>query len=88
MNFEDYADAAASTAVYPGSGEFNGLAYAALGLAGEAGEAAEKIKKLWCDNGVANLVAQLAIVAPELLDLLGHFPQLPRPSQERRRPVR
>lgn len=51
MDFDAYQDAADLTAVYPGKGEFTGLAYAALGLNGEAGEAAEKVKKLWRDGG-------------------------------------
>jgi NTP pyrophosphatase (non-canonical NTP hydrolase) len=50
MDFYDYAAEAKKTAVYPGSGEYNGLAYAALGLAGEAGEVADKVSKLWRDN--------------------------------------
>jgi NTP pyrophosphatase (non-canonical NTP hydrolase) len=51
MDFDEYAAKAKETAVYPGHGEFNGLAYATLGLVGEAGEVAEKVKKLWRDNG-------------------------------------
>ncbi len=43
MNFDDYQAAARSVAVYPNIG--NNLVYPVLGLNGEAGEVAEKLKK-------------------------------------------
>lgn len=50
MQMNYYQDCALATAVYPS--EF-GLGYTALGLAGEAGEVANKIKKVFRDdNGV------------------------------------
>jgi NTP pyrophosphatase (non-canonical NTP hydrolase) len=52
MTFEEYHQLIADTANYPGVG-FN-LVYPALGLAGEAGEASEKVKKLWRDHGVTS----------------------------------
>ena len=42
MKFDDYQDKTEETAVYP---EENAIEYLALGLNGEAGEVAEKIKK-------------------------------------------
>lgn len=48
MRVEDYESIIQQTAVYP---KKIGLLYTALGLCGEAGEVAEKIKKLYRDNG-------------------------------------
>lgn len=42
MEFDHYQDKTEETAIYP---EENALSYLALGLNGEAGEVAEKIKK-------------------------------------------
>lgn len=47
MNVEEYQDIIQKTAIYPTE---VGLAYCALGLTGESGEVAEKIKKLYRDN--------------------------------------
>ena len=51
MRLNDYQDEARKTAIYPID---DGLTYTALGLCGEAGEVAEKIKK-WIrgDNGIS-----------------------------------
>jgi NTP pyrophosphatase (non-canonical NTP hydrolase) len=51
MDFATYEEKARSTAIYPNKG--NNLIYPVLGIAGEAGEVAEKVKKLIRDsNGV------------------------------------
>jgi NTP pyrophosphatase (non-canonical NTP hydrolase) len=48
MNFEDYQSAAGTTALYPR--RFQNLEYPTLGLAGEAGEVANIVKKIQRDD--------------------------------------
>jgi NTP pyrophosphatase (non-canonical NTP hydrolase) len=50
LTFNDYQKVARTTAVFPGNGTVAGPMYLALGLCGEAGEVAEKIKKLFRDG--------------------------------------
>jgi len=50
MEMNEYQDAAQETAIYPKS---HGLEYTALGLAGEAGEYANKVSKVLRDGGGA-----------------------------------
>jgi len=52
MDFTEYQEKAAVTAVYPGQNSLIGLTYAALGLNGEAGELGELVKKLWRDEQI------------------------------------
>lgn len=49
MSFNKYQELAEETAIYPKEGK---IIYPALGLAGEAGEVANKIKKLIRDEGL------------------------------------
>jgi NTP pyrophosphatase (non-canonical NTP hydrolase) len=53
LTLDDYQSRAFSTAVYNGRGSstWQALAYAGLGAAGEAGEIANKIKKMQRDDG-------------------------------------
>jgi NTP pyrophosphatase (non-canonical NTP hydrolase) len=46
----EYQQGAATTAIYPGRGTTMGLVYTVLGLAGESGEIANKVKKVLRDN--------------------------------------
>lgn len=48
MNFDEFQKIVKKTSIYPNQG--NNVAYATLGLAGEAGEVADKVKKLIRDN--------------------------------------
>jgi len=75
MTFDDYQMQATTTARYPGQGEFTGLAYVALGLNGEAGETAEKVKKMWRDNGEMTEETRAGIIK-ELGDTLWYAAQI------------
>lgn len=68
MDFNDYQLSALTTAVYPNRG--NNFAYPALGLAGEAGEVADKLKKVIRDNDGALTDPVREAVAKELGDVL------------------
>lgn len=48
LNFREYQNAAAQTAIYPNKG--NNLPYVVMGLMGEAGEIANKAKKILRDD--------------------------------------
>jgi NTP pyrophosphatase (non-canonical NTP hydrolase) len=62
MNFKDYQDLSADTAVYPGKGTLVGLMYVGLGL-GEAGEAQGKIKKILRDDYDARDMEHIGSIA-------------------------
>ena len=47
MNFDEYQAAAHATAIYP---QEVALAYVTMGLVGEAGEIANKVKKIYRDH--------------------------------------
>jgi NTP pyrophosphatase (non-canonical NTP hydrolase) len=68
MNFDDYQNAASKTAVYPNQGD--NLTYPALGLAGEAGEVAEKVKKIIRDDGGELTPSRISSLEKELGDVL------------------
>jgi len=74
MNFTDYQQTSRSTAIYPNVG--NNFVYPTLGLAGEAGEVAEKVKKIIRDAaGVASEEKKLEI-SKELGDVLWYVAQI------------
>lgn len=50
MEFTEYQAKARNLAIYPGQGSNDGFLYTVLGLAGEAGEVANKVKKLMRDG--------------------------------------
>lgn len=75
MKLSDYQDSAVATAIYPqsGTGSFNALSYATLGLVNEAGEVAGKLKKVWRDEeGKIGKTAEDALVG-ELGDVLWYL---------------
>ena len=73
-HFDLYQVKAEETAIYPNKGD--NLYYPALGLAGEAGEVCEKIKKIMRDhNGLPNK-EQKQEIAKELGDVLWYVAAL------------
>ncbi|MFP4514390.1 MAG: nucleoside triphosphate pyrophosphohydrolase family protein [Parcubacteria group bacterium] len=74
MNFLDYQQESRKTALYPE--QDNNYIYPTLGLVGESGEVAEKIKKIIRDKeGVVNDEDRRAI-EKELGDVLWYLSQL------------
>ena len=74
MKFDDYQALSGQTAIYPDRG--NNLTYPTLGLAGEAGEVAEKVKKLIRDKGGIVDGASRDALGKELGDVLWYVAQL------------
>ncbi len=78
MLIDDYQTEAAKTAIYPGSnnGHMAAINYCTLGLVGEAGELANKLKKVMRDyNGVMHDDLKVSL-ADELGDVLWYVSQL------------
>src|SRR5215207_4863297 len=74
VRLSDYQRRSRVTAVYPDAGD--NLTYPALGLCGEAGEAAEKVKKALRDDGGVLTDERRAALAGELGDVLWYVAQL------------
>lgn len=74
MTFEEYQEESRKTAVYPNKG--SNFIYPTLGLAGEAGEVAEKIKKVLRDNEGVVSEEKKAEITKELGDVLWYLANL------------
>jgi len=74
MDLAEYQSRSRATAVYPGAGE--NLLYPTLGLCGEAGEVAEKIKKMIRDDGGVLTDERRAALSKELGDVLWYLAQI------------
>jgi NTP pyrophosphatase (non-canonical NTP hydrolase) len=74
VQLSDYQRDSRATAVYPDAGD--NLTYPALGLCGEAGECAEKVKKALRDDGGVLSDERRAALAAELGDVLWYVAQL------------
>lgn len=74
MTFKEFQDETQRTAVYPDKG--NNFLYPLIGIMGESGEIAEKIKKIWRDKGnIVNPEDKLEITK-EIGDVLWYLSQL------------
>ncbi len=74
MELTDYQERSRVTAVYPDAGA--NLLYPTLGLCGEAGEVAEKVKKMVRDDGGVLSAQRRDALAGELGDVLWYVAQL------------
>lgn len=74
MNFNEYQKEARKTAIYPDIDD--NITYPALGLCGEAGEVAEKVKKIIRDNNGAWDYKNQDDIEKELGDCLWYIANL------------
>ena len=74
MTFEEYQKQARTTAIYPDLG--NNFIYPTLGLVGEAGEIAEKIKKVLRDGNGEITEEKRSELNKELGDVLWYLANL------------
>jgi len=74
MTFSEYQEAARTTAVYPNLGK--NFIYPTLGLAGEAGEVANKVKKIIRENDGVVTPESRDMIIKELGDVLWYAAQL------------
>lgn len=75
MEINEYQEKAVSTAIY---GEGHKIVYPMLGLCGETGEVAEKIKKVLRDNNGNFTVDKKVEIAKELGDVMWYVSALAR----------
>jgi NTP pyrophosphatase (non-canonical NTP hydrolase) len=75
MKINEYQEEAIKTAVY---GEGQRIIYPTLGLTGEAGEVAEKVKKVLRDNAGVFTDEQKLEIAKEISDVLWYCATLAR----------
>ena len=74
MEFNEYQKSARQTAIYSGAGK--NFAYPALGLCGEAGEVAEKIKRVVRDGRDSVTAEEVKEISKELGDVLWYVANL------------
>lgn len=74
MTFEEYQKQSRTTAIYPNQG--NNYIYPTLGLCGESGEVAEKIKKLIRDDNGIVTDEKKEEIKKELGDIMWYLAQL------------
>ncbi len=74
MDLSEYQSRSRGTAVYPDAGD--NLLYPTLGLCGEAGEVAEKIKKMIRDDEGVLTDERRSALSKELGDVLWYLAQI------------
>jgi NTP pyrophosphatase (non-canonical NTP hydrolase) len=76
--FDNYQEDAGTTAIYPGSntGSSEAITYVILGLTGEAGEIANKFKKVLRDNNGKIDLDKLTAIADEIGDVIWYCARL------------
>ena len=74
MKFEEYQKKSRETAIYPNKG--NNFIYPVLGLVGESGEVAEKVKKILRDNQGIIEEEKRQEIKKELGDVLWYVAQI------------
>ena len=72
--FSDYQQQSRKTAIYPNLG--SDLIYPTLGLVGEAGEVAEKVKKMIRDDGGMLTAERRELLKKEIGDVMWYVAQL------------
>ncbi len=75
MELNDYQEAALATAIYPNDGT---VSYLALAISGEAGELADKVKKVLRDKGGIFSDEDKRALALELGDVMWYVANLSR----------
>jgi len=76
MSLDEYQRAAKKTAIYPGNQGTMGLVYCVLGAAGEAGEMANKVKKVIRDDDFMVTPGKSSAIADEVGDTLWYLSQV------------
>ena len=79
MDLSEYQERSRATAVYPQAG--SNLLYPTLGLCGESGEVAEKIKKMVRDEGGVLSDERRQALSKEMGDTLWYLAQLATEAQ-------
>lgn len=74
MQFSEYQKRSRKTAIYPDAG--HNFTYPTLGLVGEAGEVANKVKKILRDNSGQVTPGHIEEIQKELGDVLWYAAQL------------
>ena len=74
MNFDEYQKRSRKTAVYPKIGK--DIVYPTLGVVGESGEVAEKVKKILRDDGGKLSKEKIRELSKEMGDVLWYLANL------------